>query len=80
MAREMTLAERLRALREAHRMTQQELAGAAGLSMSMVSQLEQGVKLDPRVSTVVALARALHTDPNTLLGFTEPRRKKGGGV
>jgi transcriptional regulator with XRE-family HTH domain len=72
MPEEMTLAVRLKALRNAARMSQQELATRAGLSMSMVAQLEQGTKTDPRVSTLVALAKALGVDLNTLAGFDEP--------
>jgi transcriptional regulator with XRE-family HTH domain len=40
-------------------MSQQALAAAAGVSISVVTQLEQGMKTDPRISTVAALARAL---------------------
>jgi transcriptional regulator with XRE-family HTH domain len=40
-------------------MSQQALATAAGVSISVVTQLEQGTKTDPRISTVAALAQAL---------------------
>jgi len=53
------LATRLKELRQAAGMSQQTLAVAAGLSVSLVSQLEQGSRSDPRMSTTIALARAL---------------------
>jgi transcriptional regulator with XRE-family HTH domain len=53
------LAGNLKTLRQAKGLTQQALASAAGISMSVVFQIEQGARGDPRISTVVALARAL---------------------
>jgi len=53
------LAARLKELRLAAGMSQQSLAVAAGLSVSLVSQIEQGSRSDPRISTTTALARAL---------------------
>jgi transcriptional regulator with XRE-family HTH domain len=50
-------------------MTQQQLAVKAGLSISVVSQIEQGQKVDPRVSTAVALAGALGLSVDGLLGL-----------
>lgn len=55
-------------------MTQQELAVAADLSVSMVSQVEQGVRPDPRLSTVLAIAKGLRVKPCELLaGLVEGR-------
>ena len=53
------LAARLKELRVAAGMSQQSLAVAAGLSVSLVSQIEQGSRSDPRISTTAALARAM---------------------
>lgn len=53
------LAARLKELRVAAGMSQQSLAVAAGLSVSLVSQIEQGSRSDPRISTTTALAKAL---------------------
>jgi transcriptional regulator with XRE-family HTH domain len=61
------LAVRLKSLRERLGMSQQDLAVKAGLSVSMVSQIEQGKKPDPRLSTIQALARALDLDCTTLV-------------
>jgi transcriptional regulator with XRE-family HTH domain len=55
----MPLKERLRELRTAAGLTQQQLAVKAGLSMSAVAHLEAGRIPDPRLSTLKALARAL---------------------
>ncbi len=80
------IGERIRELRTAAGMSQQALAMAAGLSMSVVSQLEQGYRDDPRISTVAAIARALGVTIDELMpkaGQVEPelpkktRKRKG---
>lgn len=53
-----TFARRLKQLREAASLTQQQLAERAGLNQYGVAKLEQGVR-EPGWSTVQALARAL---------------------
>jgi transcriptional regulator with XRE-family HTH domain len=61
------LAQQLRALRRTAGFSQQALAVAAGLSLTVVAQLEQGVGTDPRLSTVLALTRALGVTISELL-------------
>jgi len=61
------LAERIRTLREAAGLSQQEVAVKADLSLSLVAKLEQGKKADPRASTLLALAGALAVTPGELL-------------
>jgi tetratricopeptide (TPR) repeat protein/transcriptional regulator with XRE-family HTH domain len=53
-------ASELRELRRRARLTQQELADAAGLSLRTVSDLERGVATTPQKETVRLLADALH--------------------
>jgi transcriptional regulator with XRE-family HTH domain len=62
-----SVGERVKRLRKRAGMTQQELAGKAGISLSNLAQIEQGQKTDPRISTVTALAEALGVDVNQLL-------------
>jgi transcriptional regulator with XRE-family HTH domain len=52
------MASRLRQLRLARKMTQQELADAAGLSRQYVARLERAMQ-DPRLSVLEKLAKAL---------------------
>jgi transcriptional regulator with XRE-family HTH domain len=52
-----------------------QLAVRAGLSLSVVSQIEQGSIPDPRVSTLLKLAAALGVTLDELAG---PARKRGG--
>jgi transcriptional regulator with XRE-family HTH domain len=66
------LGERVRQLRIAAGMSQQTLAVAAGLSISVVAQLEQGLREDPRISTVAAIARALGVTIDELMPKTGP--------
>src|SRR5262245_15670075 len=61
------LSERLKGLREARDMSQQDLAVKADLSLSLVAKLEQGKKADPRASTLLALMSALEVKAGDLL-------------
>jgi XRE family transcriptional regulator, fatty acid utilization regulator len=71
-----TVARRITELRLAAGMTQQELAVKAGLSISNLSQIEQGKRKDPRISTVSALAAALGVDVTELLRESSSRQQK----
>jgi transcriptional regulator with XRE-family HTH domain len=62
-----SLSNRIKELREATGLSQQDLAVKAGLSLSQVAKLEQGTKADPRASTVLALAYALGVTPGRVL-------------
>jgi transcriptional regulator with XRE-family HTH domain len=62
------LGEVIRRLRRAAGMRQQDLAEAAGVGISLVTQLEQGRTKDPRLTTLRALANALGVDMNELTG------------
>lgn len=75
---QMPIATVLRRLRVEAGMTQQELAVAAGLSVSVVSQIEQGVNTDPRMNTLKALAKALSVSLDVLTADdTESPARKG---
>jgi transcriptional regulator with XRE-family HTH domain len=58
---------RLRAVRELHGLTQQELADRAGVSKSLVSKVETGEK-PSTWDFAVAVARALQVDAGALMG------------
>lgn len=69
MQAEMTdIGSRLRSLRESKKLTQQQLATAAGLSLSVLSRIEYGGTPDPRISTLRALAKALGVSLDDLAG------------
>lgn len=61
------LSRRIKALRDAAGLSQQEVAVRGGLSLSLVAKLEQGKKADPRASTLLALGEALGVRPGALL-------------
>ena len=56
----------LRRLREDAELTQDGLSDLSGLHSTEISRLERGVR-DPRLSTIVRLARALRVEPAQLL-------------
>lgn len=59
-------AANLRRLRLAAELTQDGLSELSGLHTTEISRLERGVR-DPRLSTIVRLARALRVEPGLLL-------------
>lgn len=66
------IAYRLRTLREAAGLSQQEVAERADLSLSLVTKMEQARKADPRASTILALAVALGVRPGQLIEDLTP--------
>jgi transcriptional regulator with XRE-family HTH domain len=77
---QLPIARRLKALREVAGMSQQSLAVSAGLSVSLVSQIERGSRVDPRMSTLAALATALGVSLDELVGrkSAPPQRRPKG--
>jgi transcriptional regulator with XRE-family HTH domain len=53
-SRSVTIGDLVRRLRDAAGQTQQELAARAGVALSVLTKLEQGMASDPRLSTVRA--------------------------
>jgi phage repressor protein C with HTH and peptisase S24 domain len=62
-----TLGERLKEAREAAGLSMQELGEAAGVTKQAVAAIEAGGSLDPKASTLLALARKLRMSPEALL-------------
>jgi len=57
---------RLRAVRDAQFMTQEELAERSGIHQVTISRIEQG-DVEPRYRTIKRLAEALGVEPNELV-------------
>lgn len=53
------LAARLRALREQHGLTQEQLAARAGISVATVRNIERATVVEPSLFTVLAMVRVL---------------------
>src|SRR5215210_464280 len=68
----MELGERIATLREEQALTQTELAEAARISPSTLSQIESGRVPRPHVGTVRKIARALGIEPAELRRTEEP--------
>jgi transcriptional regulator with XRE-family HTH domain len=66
-----TFGERLAKAREKHGWTQQELADRAGIRYETINRIENGKHAEPRVYVAVALAKALGTTVDYLVGMYE---------
>jgi transcriptional regulator with XRE-family HTH domain len=66
---DLNLGERITLQRRRLRMTQQQLAAVMGITATEIYRLESGLTKDPHCSRILALAHALKTTPNWLLGF-----------
>ncbi len=62
----MTFAENVAAARAASGLSQSQVSGRSGIHATEVSRIERGLR-DPRLSTVVRLARALGVKPARLV-------------
>lgn len=67
-------ARRLRDTRLESGLSQSELADRAGVSHSEIYRLEAGTR-EPRLGTVVELARGLGIDTSELVAGLDPRRR-----
>ena len=76
-----TLTESLITARQAHQLSQAQLADKAGLSRMAVQKLEAGTT-DPRLSSLVTLARAMGMElmlvPSALRADLEAYARSGG--
>ncbi|SEG56246.1 Helix-turn-helix domain-containing protein [Actinacidiphila yanglinensis] len=63
-----SIGARLRETRKRRGLSQRELAGRSGVSLSLIRKLEQGERADTRVETARALAAALGVPTTRLLG------------
>jgi transcriptional regulator with XRE-family HTH domain len=78
----MAFKDRLRELRVAKGLTQMQLAAAAGITLSAVTQMEIGKVTNPRLGTLKALAGVLGCTLDELAegsGEPPPARKKRRG-
>jgi transcriptional regulator with XRE-family HTH domain len=67
----MLLSNRLRKIRRAQDLTQQELARQAGVNYVTISRIESGEASQVYVETVMRLAKALDVTTDVLLGMDE---------
>lgn len=66
---------RMRAVRKALRMTQAQLAEAAGIDASFYGQIERGANI-PSLKTFLSIARGLGVEPAELLPGAARRRDR----
>lgn len=72
----MTVGERLVALRQAHEMTQAEVADAVGVNLKTIRRYEQD-KHSPNVEAIAAIARLYGvTADDIVFGFSEATQSK----
>jgi transcriptional regulator with XRE-family HTH domain len=68
----------LRRLRGEAKLTQQQLAQDAGISIASVVGMEQGRFVNPRLDTLRKLAAALHCTVGALVDDPEPPKGRKG--
>lgn len=68
MARDISIGDRIRSLRDFRDVTQEQLAHRAGCSVDTIRKLEQNVRSTASLATLRALARALDVELERLLG------------
>ncbi len=66
---EKPFGERVRALREARKITLRRFAGTVGMSPTYLSKVERGEFPPPGEEKVLAIAEALQQDPDELLAL-----------
>jgi len=66
-----SVGKRIKELREAAGLTQQQLAANAGVSVSIVAQLEQGATANPKHSTITKIANGLGVPVTELVKESE---------
>ena len=81
----MTLGERIRSLRKARGMTQQELADKLHTTKQTIGKYEQGIVTNLPLSRISELAQALSITPAYLIikiphGCNRAERRKGKGA
>jgi transcriptional regulator with XRE-family HTH domain len=62
-----TVGQRIRELREARKLTQQQLAKSLGIKQGSLTQLETGKSKAPASTTLTKLARVFEVDPEWLM-------------
>ncbi|NJQ02503.1 helix-turn-helix domain-containing protein [Streptomyces zingiberis] len=84
MAGQSTIGDRIRALREFRDVTQEELAARSGIHVDTIRKLEQGQRRSARLTTLRAIAAALDTELERLLGSptvtSRPPEDRTGGL
>ncbi|EFD0006602.1 TPA: helix-turn-helix transcriptional regulator [Escherichia coli] len=61
------IGDNIRRMREAAKLSQQELADKSGISKAQISRLENGTQKNPQIQTVIALATELGTTVEELI-------------
>lgn len=69
----MGIADSMRKIRKARGLTQQKLAEKAGVSMIVVTKIEQGSTKAPSMASLVKLADALVVSIDDLIGRKPPK-------
>lgn len=72
----MSISDSLRRLRKARGLTQQRLAEKAGVSMIVVTKIEQGTTKDPAMSSLVKMADVLDVSIDELIDRKSPKQSK----
>ena len=67
----MTTGERIKSLRQAKRMSQEELGVLVGVHKAAINKYETGIVVNLKRSVIEKLSRALDVSPSYLMGFED---------
>lgn len=62
------LAQNIKKLRKKHKLSQEELAKKAGITYSTLIKVESGANDNPRIKTLMKIAKALEVSIDKLVG------------
>lgn len=69
MSDDLGIGKRAKDLRKARKLTLQDVADSAGLAKSYVWEIENGKQINPSISTLISLTKALGTSLDSLVGL-----------
>ena len=69
LTNDLGIGKRVRDIRRARKLTLQDVADGSGLAKSYVWEIENGKQINPSITTLISLTKALGTSLDSLVGL-----------